>query len=100
MKQKENGFTILEMLIVLLIIAVMIVLTLPNIQQKERIIRSKGCSALIEVVNSAILLYEIEQETTPTSIEQLIQEGYLKEGQRVCPNGKTIEIVDGQAQAQ
>ena len=34
---------------------------------------------------------------TPASIDQLIQEGYLKEGQGVCPNGKTIGIVDGQA---
>ena len=94
---KKNGFTLLEMLVVLLIIAILILLTLPNIQQKEKIIRSKGCDALIEVVNSAILLYEIEQEKTPTHISQLIAEGYLKEGQDVCPNGTTIEIYDGQA---
>ena len=97
MKDRKNGFTLLEMLIVLLIIAVLILLTLPNIQQKEKIIRNKGCSALIEVVNSAILLYEIDQEETPTSIQQLISEGYLKEGQDVCPNGSSIEIFDGQA---
>ena len=97
MQERKNAFTILEMLIVLLIIAILILITLPNIQQKERIIRSKGCSALIEVVNSAILLYEIEQEETPTQVNQLIDEGYLKEGQGVCPNGTIIEIVDGQA---
>ena len=97
MSKEKNGFTLLEMLIVLLIIAIMILLTLPNIQQKEKIIRSKGCNALIEVVNSAILLYEIEQEETPTQINQLIQEGYLKEGQSVCPDGSFIEIQDGQA---
>ena len=94
---KKNGFTLIEMLVVLLIVAVLILLTLPNIQQKEKIIRSKGCSALVEVVNSAILLYEIENEKTPISISQLINEGYLKEGQDVCPNGERIEIVQGQA---
>lgn len=97
MSERKNGFTLLEMLIVLLIITIMIVLTLPNIQQKEKIIRAKGCNALIEVVNSAILLYEIEQEETPTQINQLIQEGYLKEGQGVCPDGTLISIEDGQA---
>lgn len=99
MKVRRNGFTLLEMLIVLLIIAVLIVLTLPNIQQKEKIIRNKGCSALVEVVNSAILLYEIENEQTPSSIQELIAEGYLKEGQDTCPNGNSIEIFNGQAQA-
>ncbi|MCF0246555.1 MAG: prepilin-type N-terminal cleavage/methylation domain-containing protein, partial [Ileibacterium sp.] len=39
---KKNGFTILEMLIVLLVVAVLLLVTLPNIQQKEKIIRTKG----------------------------------------------------------
>lgn len=97
MEKKKNAFTLLEMLVVMLIIAIVLILTLPNLQQKEKIIRNKGCSALIEVVNSAILLYEIDQEETPTSIDQLIGEGYLKEGQSACPNGESVVIVNGQA---
>lgn len=97
MKQKKNGFTILEMMIVLSIIALIFLLTLPNIQQKEGIIREKGCDALTEVVNSQILLYEIENLTPPTSIQQLIQGGYLKEGQNRCPGGESIEVIGGQA---
>ena len=41
--KNEKGFTILEMMIVLSIIALVFLLTLPNIQQKEKIIRKKGC---------------------------------------------------------
>ncbi|EOS60703.1 prepilin-type N-terminal cleavage/methylation domain-containing protein [Firmicutes bacterium M10-2] len=96
-QRKRNGFTLLEMLVVMLIIAIILLLTLPNLQQKEKIIRTKGCGALVEVVNSAILLYEIDQEHTPTSIDQLIAEGYLKEGQNACPNGSTISIINGEA---
>ena len=40
--KNNKGFTILEMMIVLSIIALIFLLTLPNIQQKEKIIRSKG----------------------------------------------------------
>ena len=40
--KNEKGFTILEMMIVLSIIALVFLLTLPNIQQKEKIIRKKG----------------------------------------------------------
>lgn len=96
---QKNAFTILEMMIVMLVVALLLLITLPNIQQKETIIRAKGCSALLDIVDSQILLYEIENEKTPTSISQLIEKGYLKKGQDTCPNGKKVEIVNGEAKA-
>lgn len=99
MKRLRNeGFTILEMMIVLSIIALIFLLTLPNIQQKQDIIRGKGCEALIEVVNAQALLYEIDHLVPPSSIQDLISEGYLKDTQKRCPAGEMIEIVDGQAE--
>ena len=97
--KNEKGFTILEMMIVLSIIALVFLLTLPNIQQKEKIIRKKECEALIEVVNAQILLYEVDNLTTPTSVDSLIQKGYLKSTQKRCPNGDTIYLSNGQAYA-
>lgn len=85
---KKNAFTVLEMMIVMLVVALLLLITLPNIQQKEKIIRSKGCSALLDIVNSQILLYEIDHDQTPTSISQLIEGGYLEKNQDSCPNGK------------
>lgn len=93
----KKGFTVLEMILVLSVIALIFLITLPNIQQKQKIIQKKGCEALTSVVDSQILLYELENLETPSSIHELIQEGYLKEGQDRCPNGEMIEIVDGQA---
>lgn len=97
--KNEKGFTILEMMIVLSIIALIFLLTLPNIQQKEDIICKKGCEALVEVVNAQILLYEIDHLVPPTNISQLIKGGYLKESQKRCPDGASIQIRDGQAYA-
>ena len=97
--KNEKGFTILDMMIVLSIIALIFLLTLPNIQQKEDIIRKKGCEALVEVVNAQILLYEIDHLVPPTNISQLIKGGYLKESQKRCPDGASIQIRDGQAYA-
>ena len=98
-KKMQEGFTKLEMMIVLSIVALLFLLTLPNIQQKEEIIEEKGCEALTAVVDAQILLYEIDTLRTPTSIEQLIAGGYLKESQKRCPDGRSIVIVDGQAYA-
>lgn len=95
----KRGFTVLEMIIVLSVIALLFILTLPNIKQKQDIIDNKGCDALIEVVNSQILLYKLDQEKDVNSVNDLIQEGYLKEKQSKCGNGKRISIKDGQASA-
>lgn len=96
----KKGFTVLEMILVLSVISLIFLITLPNIQQKNKIIQNKGCNALVKVVDSQILLYELEHLETPTSIHDLIDEGYLDEGQNRCPNGDMIEIVDGQANVQ
>jgi len=93
----KKGFTILEMIIVLTIVALLYLLTIPNIQQKKEIIDNKGCEALIEVVNAQILLYEVDHLDSPSSIEQLINDGYLKESQKFCSNGKQIYIENGEA---
>lgn len=95
----KKGFTILEMIIVLTIIALIFLLTLPNIQQKKKVIDNKGCEALIEVVNAQILLYEVDTLETPTSMGQLISAGYLKESQNRCPDGEAITISNGEAHA-
>ena len=96
----QSGFTLLEMMIVLSVVALLFLLTLPNIQQKEKIIEKKGCEALTSVVDAQILLYEIDTLHTPTSIDQLIANGNLKESQKRCPDGRQIVIRNGQAYAQ
>lgn len=93
----KNGFTILEMMIVLSVIALVFLLTLPNIRDKQDMIQREGCKALIEVANAASIMYEIEHLTPPASMSDLINNGYLKESQRRCPNGDMIEIYDGEA---
>lgn len=67
---------------------------------KRKIIRNKGCEALLEIVNSQIMLYEIDQLETPTSVQELIDFGYLKKGQDTCPDHSKVVIVDGQAVSQ
>lgn len=64
---------------------------------KGEIIRNKGCEALLEIVNSQIMLYEIDQLETPTSVQELIDFGYLKKGQDTCPDHSQVVIENGQA---
>ncbi len=93
----KKGFTVLEMILVLTVIAVIVLVTVPNITQKKEIIDNVGCEALVEVVNAQILLFDLNEGEVPSSINELVSLGYITDSQTTCPDGSNIEIVDGEA---
>lgn len=96
---KVKGFTLLEMIIVVCVIAVIYLLAVPNIQKVMGVVDTKGCDSLVKVVDSAILEYKLEFDVYPSTINELINAGYLSENQAQCSNGSSIGISDGQAYA-
>lgn len=44
----ERGFTLIEMLIVLLVISILLIITIPNITKNQSTIQSKGCEAFVK----------------------------------------------------
>lgn len=96
---KKSGFTLIEMIFCISVILVILLLVIPNVTSKNTVVKDKGCQAQIEVVNSMILLYEIDHGELPMHISDLTSgsQPYLSENQSICPNGKSILISDGQA---
>ena len=99
MKTNNKGFTLLEMVIVVTIIAILFLLSVPNIQKTMTIVDKKGCEALTKTVDSAILQYRLENNANPGSTGDLIGAGLLTEEQTHCDDGRTIAIANGQAYA-
>ena len=97
--KKRKGFTLIEMIFCISVILIILLLVIPNVTKKHDIVKEKGCDAQLEVVNSQILLYEVENGELPTSISDLTDgdKAYLTEKQATCPNGKQIYISDGEA---
>lgn len=93
------GFTLIEMIFCISIILIILLLVIPEVTSKNKMIKEKSCDAQLEVVNSQIILYEIEHGELPTSISQLTSgtHPYLKEKQTVCPSGLSIAISEGEA---
>ena len=56
MIKKENGFTLIEMIFCISVILVILLLVIPEVTSKNRIVKEKSCDAQIEVVNSQIVL--------------------------------------------
>lgn len=90
--KNEKGFTLIEMLIVLLIISVLILVTIPNVTKHFATIDDKGCEAYLKMVQGQVEAYKIDNKSLPT-LTELKSEGYLQnDGETTCPNGDSIEI--------
>ena len=61
MNSNKKGFTLIEMVFCISVILVILLLVIPNVTSKNRLVKEKSCDAQIEVVNSQIILYEIEK---------------------------------------
>lgn len=48
--KQEAGFTLIEMLIVLLIISILILISIPNVSKHFATIDEKGCTAYIAII--------------------------------------------------
>lgn len=80
MKQKKlQGFTLIEMLVVLLIISVLLLLFVPNLTKQKEKVEKTGNAAVVKVVESQAELYALNGETA--TLSKLTSEGYITEKQ-------------------
>lgn len=94
----KKGFTLLEMVIVMGIIVVLFLITIPNIQSTIGLVNKKGCDAQLKVVDAAILQWQLKHDAVPSSMQDLIGDGFINERQSRCAGGEPIYVVNGQAQ--
>lgn len=90
MLKKEDGFTLVEMLIVLLIITVLILLIVPNLTSKGSHIHDKGCDALVMTVQAQVSAYQLDNGKLPNNLESLVSENYISNEQKKCENEKEL----------
>lgn len=95
----DEGFTLIEMLLVLLVISVLIIIIIPNIAKQSDNVQSTGCTAQVKMVQGQIEAYKLQNGTAPTTIQDLVPD-FLKENQTKCKNGKGINIIGGEAIAE
>ncbi|ASF39898.1 competence protein ComG [Halobacillus halophilus] len=86
--KNEKGFTLIEMLIVLLVISVLMIITIPNLTKNNGTIRDKGCEALVITAQAQAEAYSIENGAYPSNLSDLVDGQYLK--QTTCPDGGVL----------
>jgi general secretion pathway protein G len=76
---KSAGFTLIELIIVMAIIGVLAVVAIPSFVGAIKQAREAVLKEDLQVMRTAIDSYTIDKQKAPQSLEDLIQEGYLRE---------------------
>jgi|SRR5690625_229716 len=90
MLKNNKGFTLIEMLVVLMVISVLIILIVPNLNTNSENINEKGCDALTSVVQAQVDTFYIDEGEYPGSLVELASDGYINDEQRHCPDGNPL----------
>jgi len=93
----KRGFTLLEMVVVVMIIAILFLLTIPNVSGVIDTVDDNACEALTRVVDSAIVQYKLTYGQYPNSIDDLVSAGLISSDQTTCSNGKYMHVSGGQS---
>lgn len=89
-KKKVQAFTLLEMLMVIFIIALLLLLTIPNITKHKESINQTACLAYADMAQTQATAYEIAEDKTISSIEELVSKGYITSP--TCDDGTPLQI--------
>lgn len=101
--RNNQGFTLIEMLIVIFIIAILLILIVPNITNNLDTAKDKSSEAYVKTVQSQVTAYELNEQDSDVTFAKLVEKGYLDgpvEKAQKAPNGKTVVIQNGKASLQ
>lgn len=74
----EQGFTLLELMIVISIIVILMSISIPQYQKSILHAREAVLKQDLYVLRSAIDQYTLDKQKAPQSLDELSQSGYLK----------------------
>ncbi len=77
-KKQDAGFTLVELMIVMAIIGVLAVVAIPNFISSIKQAREAVLKEDLHVLRAAIDSYTMDKQKAPQSLDDLIQDGYLK----------------------
>ena len=74
----EAGFTLMELIIVMMIIGILTTLAIPSFKSAIKAAQEAVLKEDLRVMRSAIDSYTMDKQKAPQSLDDLVQEGYLK----------------------
>jgi general secretion pathway protein G len=76
--KREAGFTLMELMIVMMIIGILATLAIPSFKAAIKSAQEAVLKEDLRVMRSAIDSYTMDKQKAPQSLDDLVQDGYLK----------------------
>ena len=90
-KKMRHGFTLVEIMIVVLIIGILLAIAIPNFVRARNTSRGKACQANLKQILSATEQYLMDNRTTTYPALSALTPNYLKTAP-ACPSGGTYTM--------
>ncbi len=92
----QHGFTLLELMIVMIIIGILAAVAVPAYLQSVRKAKEAVLKEDLQAVRKAIDSYTIDKSKAPQSLQDLVESGYLKAMPKDPITNRTDSWVPGQ----
>ncbi|MGO8720749.1 MAG: type II secretion system protein [Acidobacteriaceae bacterium] len=76
--RRSSGFTLVELMVVMLIISILLAIAVPSYISAIRSAREAALREDLHTMRNAIEQYTEDKEAAPQSLDDLVQAGYLK----------------------
>jgi general secretion pathway protein G len=86
---KDSGFTLLELLIVMMIIATLAAMAIPAYTRNVKAAKEAVLREDLQVMRTAIGSYTVDKEKAPQGLDDLVTAGYLKAVPKDPMTGRT-----------
>jgi general secretion pathway protein G len=77
-RQAEQGFTLLELMIVMVVIGILAAIAIPSYTSSIRNAKEAVLREDLHTMRAAIDSYTVDKQKAPQSLDDLVQSGYLK----------------------
>lgn len=78
----KRGFTLLEMLLVLIILAILMAIIIPNVSGQKKRINEQAAEDIREIVQTQANTYQLVENDDSVSLDVLLSEGYITQKQK------------------
>ena len=85
---RKKGFTLVELLVVVLILGALAAIAIPRIGQSSTTAKINACKTNVDLLNSQIELYYASEGSWPSSLSTITGDAnYFPDGAPECPFG-------------
>lgn len=81
MKRSKKGFTLLEMLMVLIVVAILMALIIPNVSGQKQRIEKQARENMAQIIETQVETYTLVEKDTDVTLDDLTDKGYLTQKQ-------------------